>query len=126
TGGCQRAPSAPGRRALGSPEDPAGGPPVGAAAARSRPGAYDRGRREAVSARAPALPRRGRARGRGGAGLTPVRRLVALLAIMVLGVSGIVVRLVQLQVRDASAYQTLAWDQRVHTIDLPASRGSIF
>lgn len=50
---------------------------------------------------------------------------MALLVIMMLGVSGIVVRLVQLQVRDASAYQTLAWDQRVRTIDLPASRGSI-
>jgi cell division protein FtsI (penicillin-binding protein 3) len=79
-----------------------------------------------VSARAPALPRPGRARRRDGAGPTPVRRLVALLAILVLGVSGIVVRLVQLQIRDASAYRTLAWDQRVHTIDLPASRGSIF
>jgi cell division protein FtsI (penicillin-binding protein 3) len=68
-----------------------------------------------VSARAPALR----------AGRTPVRRLVALLVIMMLGVSGIVIRLVQLQVRDASAYRTLAWDQRVRTIELPASRGSI-
>jgi cell division protein FtsI (penicillin-binding protein 3) len=40
-------------------------------------------------------------------------------------VAGIVVRLVELQVRDASAYRTLAWDQRVRTIELPASRGSI-
>jgi cell division protein FtsI (penicillin-binding protein 3) len=68
-----------------------------------------------VSARAPALR----------VGRTPVRRLVALLVIMLLGVSGIVMRLVQLQVRDASAYRTLAWDQRVRTIELPASRGSI-
>jgi cell division protein FtsI (penicillin-binding protein 3) len=51
--------------------------------------------------------------------------LVALLVILVMGMSGIVMRLVQLQVRDASAYQTLAWDQRVKTIELPASRGSI-
>ncbi len=68
-----------------------------------------------MSARVPALR----------AGRTPVRRLVALLVIMMLGVSGIVIRLVQLQVRDASAYRTLAWDQRVRTIELPASRGSI-
>ena len=54
------------------------------------------------------------------------RRLVALFAVLVLGLSAILVRLVQLQVRDAHAYRTLAWDQRVRTIDLPASRGSIF
>ena len=54
------------------------------------------------------------------------RRLVALFAALVLGLSAILVRLVQLQVRDAHAYRTLAWDQRVRTIDLPATRGSIF
>jgi cell division protein FtsI (penicillin-binding protein 3) len=49
-----------------------------------------------------------------------------MLAVLIMGIAGIVVRLVQLQVRDASAYQTLAWDQRVRTVDLPAWRGSIF
>jgi cell division protein FtsI (penicillin-binding protein 3) len=56
----------------------------------------------------------------GGAG-----RLVALFVVLVLGLSAILIRLVQLQVRDARAYRALAWDQRVRTIDLPASRGSI-
>ncbi|HEX9411762.1 MAG TPA: penicillin-binding protein 2 [Actinomycetota bacterium] len=54
------------------------------------------------------------------------RRLVALFCVLVFGLSAILVRLVQLQVRDSRAYRTLAWDQRVRTIDLPASRGSIF
>lgn len=62
-------------------------------------------------------------RQRGKAG--PGRRLVALFGVLVLGLSAILVRLVQLQVRDAHAYRTLAWDQRVRTLDLPASRGSI-
>jgi cell division protein FtsI (penicillin-binding protein 3) len=51
---------------------------------------------------------------------------VALLVLFVVGFSGIVVRLVQLQVRDAPSYQALARDQRVRTIPLPAVRGSVF
>lgn len=54
------------------------------------------------------------------------RRLTALFGVLVLGLSVILVRLVQLQVRDAPAYRALAWGQRVRTMDLPASRGSIF
>ena len=77
-----------------------------------------------MSARAPVVRARTRRRP-ARSNPTPVRRLVALFAVLVLGVAGIVVRLVQLQVRDASAYRTLAWDQRVRSIDLPASRGSI-
>ena len=50
------------------------------------------------------------------------RRLVALMAALALGLSAILVRLVQLQVHDASAYRALAWGQRVRTIELPASR----
>ena len=57
---------------------------------------------------------------------TPAGRLVALLLLLVLGFSGILVRLVQLQVRDAPSYLALARDQRVRTIALPAARGSVF
>jgi cell division protein FtsI (penicillin-binding protein 3) len=57
---------------------------------------------------------------------TPPGRLVALLVVLVLGLSGILARLVQLQVRDVSSYRALARDQRVRTIALPADRGSLF
>jgi cell division protein FtsI (penicillin-binding protein 3) len=57
---------------------------------------------------------------------TTARRLVALLALLVLGLSGIGVRLVLLQVRDADALQALAADQRVRGIELPAPRGAIY
>lgn len=53
-------------------------------------------------------------------------RLVALLVLLVFGFSGILVRLVQLQVRDATSYRALARDQRVRTITLPAARGSLY
>jgi cell division protein FtsI (penicillin-binding protein 3) len=56
----------------------------------------------------------------------PARRLVALLTVMILGLSAILARLLLIQVKDASAYQTLALDQRVKTIPLPATRGTIF
>ena len=64
------------------------------------------------------------ARGRGPR--TPPRRLVAMLVLFVFGFSGILIRLVQLQVRDAPSYRALARDQRVRTIALPAARGSLF
>lgn len=57
---------------------------------------------------------------------SPARRLVALLAALSLGFAGILARLLLLQVRDASAYQALARNQRVRTITLPATRGTIF
>lgn len=57
---------------------------------------------------------------------TPPGRLVALLVLFCFGFSGIVMRLVQLQVRDAPSYLALARDQRVRTIALPATRGSLF
>jgi cell division protein FtsI (penicillin-binding protein 3) len=49
-----------------------------------------------------------------------------LLLLLVIGLSGILVRLVQLQVRDAPSYRALARVQRVRTIALPAPRGSLF
>jgi len=48
-----------------------------------------------------------------------------LLVILVVGFGGIVARLVVLQVKDAGALETLALDQRVHRVALPAARGSI-
>jgi cell division protein FtsI (penicillin-binding protein 3) len=52
--------------------------------------------------------------------------LVALLAAFLLALSGILTRLVLLQVKDASAYQELARVQRVRQVTLPATRGTIF
>jgi len=57
---------------------------------------------------------------------TPAGRLVALLIVLILGLSGILVRLVQLQVRDSPSYRALARDQRVRTVTLSATRGSVF
>ena len=53
------------------------------------------------------------------------QRLVAVLAVMILGLTGILTRLVLLQVKDAAAFQALAKDQRVRDIPLPATRGTI-
>lgn len=55
----------------------------------------------------------------------PAHRLVALLAALALGFGAILVRLVVLQVADASAYQELALSQRLRYITIPAVRGSI-
>jgi len=55
----------------------------------------------------------------------PIGRLGVLLVAIALGFGGIVVRLMFLQVRDASAYEALAQQQRLRTVELPASRGSI-
>lgn len=76
-----------------------------------------------MSVRTAGVRARGPAR---GAPRTPAGRLVALLVLFTVGFSGIVVRLAQLQVRDAPSYQALARDQRVRTIPLPAARGSLF
>src|SRR5262249_17010826 len=59
-------------------------------------------------------------------GRAPARRLVAALLVLVLGFLAIVLRLVQLQVRDAPEYQALALEQRTREIELPATRGSIY
>ena len=48
-----------------------------------------------------------------------------LFVVLSLGLGGIFLRLTALQVRDASAYQNLAFEQRVRTIPLPARRGAI-
>jgi cell division protein FtsI (penicillin-binding protein 3) len=57
---------------------------------------------------------------------SPAHRLVALLAAFLVALSGILTRLVFLQVKDASAYQELARVQRVRRVTLPATRGTIF
>jgi cell division protein FtsI/penicillin-binding protein 2 len=62
-----------------------------------------------------------------GTGAPPVRlRLIGLLLAMVLAFGAIGVRLFQLQTRDTQHLSSLGLDQRVHTVTLPAERGSIF
>lgn len=55
----------------------------------------------------------------------PLGRIGALFVVLALALSGIVVRLGFLQVRDAGALAALAAQQRLRKIDLPAGRGSI-
>lgn len=71
----------------------------------------------------PAGPRRRRPPRRSA---PPANRLVALLVVLSVGFAGILVRLVVLQVKDASAFQSMALGQRLRSIPLPASRGTIF
>jgi len=51
--------------------------------------------------------------------------LIALLAVMLLGLTGVVARLSMLQVREGGAYEEQGYSQRLHTFTLPAQRGSI-
>lgn len=55
----------------------------------------------------------------------PLSRLVALLAAMVLALCGIFARLTILQVSQAASLQDLALQQRLRTVQLPATRGEI-
>jgi cell division protein FtsI (penicillin-binding protein 3) len=55
----------------------------------------------------------------------PVHRLLVLLVAMVLAFSGIVVRLATLQVKDHRFFEQAGFDQRLHTVTLPADRGEI-
>ena len=55
----------------------------------------------------------------------PAARLAALLAALFLGFAAIVVRLAFLQVHDARAYDDLAFNQRVRSVELPPRRGAI-
>lgn len=60
---------------------------------------------------------------------TPVarrRRLIAILLAVGLVYAVLGARLVDVQVRDRAHYQRLGVDQRVHTVSVPAERGSIF
>jgi cell division protein FtsI (penicillin-binding protein 3) len=52
-------------------------------------------------------------------------RLVALAAAFLLALVGVVGRLALLQVREAGEFVELGWEQRVRTVSLPATRGSI-
>jgi len=55
----------------------------------------------------------------------PLQRLVALLAVMVLAFGVIFVRLTVLQVSQAASFRDRALDQRLRTVELPATRGQI-
>jgi cell division protein FtsI (penicillin-binding protein 3) len=55
----------------------------------------------------------------------PVGRLIVLLAVMVLGLTGVMARLSVLQVREGDSYEERGYSQRLHTFILPAQRGSI-
>jgi cell division protein FtsI (penicillin-binding protein 3) len=56
----------------------------------------------------------------------PSGRLVALFGALALALGGVGARLVLLQIRDGRAYDSLAADQRVRRIALPAERGTLY
>jgi cell division protein FtsI (penicillin-binding protein 3) len=56
----------------------------------------------------------------------PSGRLVALFAVLALALGGVATRLVLLQVRDGRTYGSLAAEQRVRRITLPAERGTLY
>ena len=84
----------------------------------ARPSSSRNGNRNGARGRSSSSSRNGRR--------PPAGRLVALLVVMALAFSGILVRLVVLQVRDASEYRSLAKTQRLRRITVPATRGTIF
>ncbi len=55
----------------------------------------------------------------------PVGRLIALLAVMLFALTGVMARLSVLQLREGSSYEEQGYAQRLHTFTLPAQRGSI-
>jgi cell division protein FtsI (penicillin-binding protein 3) len=55
----------------------------------------------------------------------PIRRLITIFSVLILGLGGILVRLAVLQVRDASAYERQALKQRLQVENLPPQRGAI-
>jgi cell division protein FtsI (penicillin-binding protein 3) len=57
---------------------------------------------------------------------SPHRRLVALLVLMAFALTAIVIRLVDVQAVEGRHYEAMALAQRVHSVTLPAERGSIF
>jgi cell division protein FtsI (penicillin-binding protein 3) len=56
----------------------------------------------------------------------PSARLVGLFTVMALALGGVAARLVLLQVRDGQAFASLAADQRLRRVTLPAERGSLY
>jgi cell division protein FtsI (penicillin-binding protein 3) len=56
----------------------------------------------------------------------PGGRLVAMFSVLALGLVAVGTRLVLLQVRDGRAYESLAAEQRVRRISLPAERGTLY
>jgi len=56
----------------------------------------------------------------------PAHRVMAMFVVAALGLATILTRLVVLQVRDANALTSMAVDQRVRDLTLPAPRGTIF
>jgi cell division protein FtsI (penicillin-binding protein 3) len=55
----------------------------------------------------------------------PVGRLIALLAVMLFALTGVMARLSVLQLREGSSYEEQGYTQRLRTFTLPAQRGSI-
>lgn len=52
-------------------------------------------------------------------------RLLVLLVVMMLGLTGVMARLSVLQLREGGSYEERGYSQRLHTFTLPAQRGSI-
>jgi cell division protein FtsI (penicillin-binding protein 3) len=55
----------------------------------------------------------------------PLGRLIALLAVMLLGLAGVMTRLSVLQLREGVSYEEQGYSQRLRVFALPAERGSI-
>lgn len=55
----------------------------------------------------------------------PVGRLLVLLVVMMIGLTGVMARLSVLQVREGGSYEERGYSQRLRTFTLPAQRGSI-
>jgi cell division protein FtsI (penicillin-binding protein 3) len=76
--------------------------------------------------RQPQTPQRPPTRPRRPAGASPRRRLIGLLAVLVIAAVLVSLRLTQVQVLSNERYIAVGESQRVRKIDLPAMRGAIF
>jgi cell division protein FtsI (penicillin-binding protein 3) len=94
------------------------------------PRGQERRPERARSAQAGATQKSARARsaqaGATRGAVSPQRRLVALLVLMVLALAAIFVRLVDVQAVEGDHYEAMAMAQRVRSVSLTAERGTIF
>jgi cell division protein FtsI (penicillin-binding protein 3) len=116
------APARPGsRRTAARPTTPAKRPTTKAHndPVRRRPHTAPTRKPKAAPPRRPTSPRR-------PAGASPRRRLIGLLAVMLIGATLVAARLTQVQGLSADRYAAVGQNQRVRKLNLPAERGAIF